>query len=786
MADKDTIVKMIIKEAQAQDFDPALALAVAFTESNFNPKAQNKDSGAGGLFQFMPATAKDMEVADRFDPEQNIRGGIRYLKQNLTKYNGDVVKAVAAHNAGPGNVDKYGGVPPFKETQKYVTKIDGLYPEFKRVVAESQPTADAAPGITPEDVETLVKGSFQDLADPDSMKILEKAASEGHPAAGAYLHTIKNPEDPDNAAVVEKLTKDYGFVPVTQGEEAQPPRAGLFETSVDKVKSVASFDNLKKAVEFAFQAPGRALRAGVVDTVGNMFNPQHFAEGGSLKAAWESAKGGKAVDGKDIVRKVFGETAARLDAEAADNLEEIAPSLKWLRRDRGTGVLGTVVDVMSDPLTPTMFMGMKSGTPSGKIDPDDPFGKILQALPGFSKEQASTLLNQGTKVKVAEKGVGASALLRETPEAGAITMPQVAEKARATVKAIKESANKELQVIRSQITKEHTVPVTGVLDEMAERLGKLRITVTKTKKPPKGPIKYDPATGARIEEATQEGLALVKGKNTPVKNDKALKTLQREMQDLLANPEYSLDELLLKRQALDDRIASFESKVIGKKVDRGTALLKDFRAALNRAIDKAPKVPENIRAMDKQYAEKSRFVQEIGQLLGKPEATEKRLVAAIGPNQEFNQRLLNKLVDKGNYDVVADLLAISTAKAKQSIFPLSGGGGGGTGGQLVRGGTAASLVAKAGYELLSGNVVAAAGYAAGAALFSPKVMGSLAGQYSKLLPNTKLFLRSSLKNPTVQQVWMNNPGFRAQVIELAQEKEKSKKGANLKRKDKTK
>ena len=127
---RENIENLIEKYAAKNNLDPDFIKAVVKQESGFNPDAKSK-CGAMGLMQLMPQTAKGLGVVDAFDPEQNIKGGVKYLKSMLNRFNNDPKLALAAYNAGPGAVQKYGDIPPYRETQNYVKNIMSSYEALK-------------------------------------------------------------------------------------------------------------------------------------------------------------------------------------------------------------------------------------------------------------------------------------------------------------------------------------------------------------------------------------------------------------------------------------------------------------------------------------------------------------------------------------------------------------------------------------------------------------------------------------------------------------------------------
>jgi hypothetical protein len=127
----------------AYHLDPDLVNSVIHAESGFNARAVSP-KGARGLMQLMPGTANQLGVSDAFDPEANVTGGSRYLRELLERYNFDLVKALAAYNAGPERVEQYRGVPPFRETRAYVARIVHEY-NTKKIAQEKAANQKPAP-----------------------------------------------------------------------------------------------------------------------------------------------------------------------------------------------------------------------------------------------------------------------------------------------------------------------------------------------------------------------------------------------------------------------------------------------------------------------------------------------------------------------------------------------------------------------------------------------------------------------------------------------------------------
>ena len=143
----------IDKSARQHDVDPTLVRAVIKVESNFNPNAVSR-KGAMGLMQLMPQTARELNVSNPFDPQQNVDAGVRHLKHLMESYGGDVKLTLAAYNAGAGAVARSAGVPNFPETRNYVNRISNLYYGGPGAISRTLRT----PAFSPVHVERDARG----------------------------------------------------------------------------------------------------------------------------------------------------------------------------------------------------------------------------------------------------------------------------------------------------------------------------------------------------------------------------------------------------------------------------------------------------------------------------------------------------------------------------------------------------------------------------------------------------------------------------------------------------
>lgn len=200
----DKNLEEIFTEA-SQTYGVSVDLLKAMTkqESNFNPNATSR-SGAQGLMQLMPATAASLGVTNAYDPYQNIMGGAKYIRQMLDRYNGDISLALAAYNAGSNNVDKYGGIPPFAETQNYVAKITGYLAEGvaipdSQTLYAAESSVNGNPQITYQDMNDLAKNILTEIFSyEDYLKHLSSllGKDEEHYALSLSVTSGKEDDEP--------------------------------------------------------------------------------------------------------------------------------------------------------------------------------------------------------------------------------------------------------------------------------------------------------------------------------------------------------------------------------------------------------------------------------------------------------------------------------------------------------------------------------------------------------------------------------------------------------------
>lgn len=194
-----TLQEIFQKAADTYGVDVNLLKAIAKQESNFQIDATSH-SGAQGLMQLMPTTAEGLGVVNAYDPYENVMGGAKLISKLLEQYNGDVSLALAAYNAGSGNVAKYGGIPPYEETQNYVVKVQQYYQEGVSipdvtVSSDKQSKEEAAKQLATLFAEMPKHDSYQSFV--EQMQLLEaidkkEESTEDSDAYTAYRRLLGN------------------------------------------------------------------------------------------------------------------------------------------------------------------------------------------------------------------------------------------------------------------------------------------------------------------------------------------------------------------------------------------------------------------------------------------------------------------------------------------------------------------------------------------------------------------------------------------------------------------
>lgn len=266
------------KASDTYNVSKDLLKAMAKAESNFHADATSH-CGAMGIMQLMPATAASLGVSDAYDPEQNIMGGAQYISRLLEKYNGNLSYAVAAYNAGSGNVDKYGGIPPFKETQNYVVKVLQYLEE----------------GVTiPDSSGTISSGSGSGSGGTGMASALSSSQTAG--TAGSNLQNIMNQYfDYDDyleflqlftKVIYEKLTGEELNAESTASQKQESEASSAVQQPQQVQEQPAEAEPAKILTMKVKDAQGRVNTYQQGDTAGDAYQAfQYMTAGGQNRMA---------------------------------------------------------------------------------------------------------------------------------------------------------------------------------------------------------------------------------------------------------------------------------------------------------------------------------------------------------------------------------------------------------------------------------------------------------------------------------------------------------------------
>jgi len=362
------------KMAQKYGIDPNIFVRQIQQESGFNPEAKSP-AGALGLAQLMPGTALDMGVM-RIDPMQNLEGGAKYMRMLLDRYNGDYPKALAAYNAGMGNVDKYGGIPPFAETQNYVSAIFGTQPGN---------TQQEGPAVDQYAQQPQSKGILSFITDPEKRAKLGLVLSSlaTTPNAGVQqmlTNKIAGFEDTrTNNKTVEWLTSR------NRSDLAEAVSGGMLSPK----DAVAEVVNASTAADdpAAFRSLDMTARAGglVPQSEGGDGRYEEF-----MLTAGAGLRAGAAAEAK------LGATNAA-NAPAAN---AIYKAIKF-----------QVDDLLNDPYLPAMLGPVQSRLPNMSADAARVQSKMDQ-ISGGAFLQAREMLKGGGQITDYESGRAEKAFVR--------------------------------------------------------------------------------------------------------------------------------------------------------------------------------------------------------------------------------------------------------------------------------------------------------------------------------------------------------------------------------------